>query len=384
MMRKRMIGRPLAWAVMAACLLAMPVHAHETDQFSVPVGEEMADMGPFVNDLFVERLELAVSRLNARIDRALNDVNSLRTLASGHGPNRRAVPARRIAPQDVLDTCHSPDGVAEATWQAFGSAVDLIEYLNTRFHSDELAKQHPGKLCAYRATDHDSIYNGLYFPLDPRTAFRLYHATSFKCFDVYLGSDKIGHFTDMGYHYFRAYRKGLRKGESSAQAMQRAAKLGVKGLFSEKGLLGYVTAGAYSNADVASNYVGCLFYRNLTEPVLLKGELRPPMLERDGEYWKLADFVTEDPRFLERFISDHFDEALNPSLFGFEIRSTLRPRVAKRRPDLLQWYGDRYGDRDPDAFFQQLMLGLSTYYGADYGHSESFDKLVGLWEPDRK
>lgn len=373
----------VAWAaavVVALGLGALPARAHETDQFSVPSGREMADLGPYINDLFVEQIEEAVARVNEQIRRAVEDDGSLRRLAQGHGKARRPRPSQKIDPEQLLAVCQSPEGIAQATWQSFGSAVDLIERLEDAVKSKEMARRYPGKVVGWNAADRgESIYSGLYFPLDPRTAFRLFHASTIKVYGYYLGTDKIGHFTDMGYHYFREYRKQLKAGKTPEEAMLAAKELGTDGPFSEKAALGYATAGAYSNADLVSNYVGCLFYRNLTESVYLKGELCPPMLERDGEYWKVADFVREDPRFVERFFSLHWDEALNPSHFQPIIQPTLKKKIAERVPELLKWYAPLYGDKEPRAFFHELMLELSTYYGADYGHSGHLDELVGLW-----
>lgn len=368
--------------VLTILLLAVPAaRAHETDQFTPPdKGREMADVGGYINDLFVQRLQQAVNRVNTNIRRAVEDAESLRTPARGHGKSSRPRPSRQIDPQAVLAVAHSPDGMAEAVWQSFGPAVDLIEEVNTTLHSDAMARRHPGKLPAYRATDEArSVYDGLYFILDPRTAFRLYHATSFKSFGTYMGADKVGHLTDMGYLYFKAYRNALGNGATREEAMKAAVKLGSEGAISEKGLLGNLTAGAYSNADLASNYVGCLFYRNLTEPVVLEGRLRQPMLVREGQYWRLADFVTDDPQFAARFISDHFDESLNPSLFQAIIRPTLREKVAERTPALLNLHADRYQGQNPQSYFKQLALTLSTYYGRDYGHSGHFNDLIGIW-----
>ncbi len=381
-----MVRRNIGWGLVAVVSLwvgggiAPPASAHETDQFAVPVGREMADVGGELNDLFVERLQRAVDNVNRQIQRALESPSSLRTRPGGHGPNRRTRPAQRIDPQALLDVCYSNEGVSDATWRAFGSAVDLIEHLNTLLHAPETVEKYAPALPAYKATDDGtSVYNGLYFIADPRTAFRTFHATSFHAFGSYMGADKIGHFVDMGYHYAREYRKQVAAGRSHEEALHAATRWGTRGTFSEAGLLGFATAGAYSNADLASNYVGMLFYLNLTEPMMLKGELHPPMLERDGDYWKLADFVTEDPRFVARFLSDHYDEALNPSLFEPTVRPTLRRKVAEKIPSLMVWYADHYGDEDPRAYFEHLAKRLSTYHGQDYGHSGRFEDLVGLW-----
>jgi hypothetical protein len=67
-----------------------------------------------------------------------------------------------------------------------------------------------------------------------------------------------------------------------------------------------------------------LFYRNLSEAMMLKGQERPPMLVRDGAYWKLAPARAMDSDFFAWFISDQLDEALNPGQFLDFMRDGMR------------------------------------------------------------
>ena len=370
---------PLAIAL-SVCLTAVPAaSAHETDQMTPPP-KQLADLGPYINELYVSRIERAVEKLNEDIRRAESGRGTVRR-ASRPSNRGRARVNESMSPAELLERAQSPDGVANQVWLSFGSAVNLIERLESELKSDELQSKYPeDKLVGYNAADRgESIYTGLYFPLDPRTAFRLWHAATMNLYGHNVGTDKIGHFTDMGYHYFREYREKLRKGANSADAMLAAKRLGTDGAFSEKAALGYTTAGAYSNADLVANYVGCLFYRNLTEPVELKGKTYPPMLERDGSYWKVAAFVKQDPQFVARFISHHYDEALNPSHFEKIIQKTLRKKVEERVPRLMAYYKPLYGTQAPRPWFEKTAKELSTYYGAEYGHSGKWDELIGLW-----
>jgi len=161
--------------------------------------------------------------------------------------------------------------------------------------------------------------------------------------------------------------------------MRAAVAVGNEGFFfAEEGALGYLTAGAYSNADMVANYAGFLFYLNLTRPVSLKGETRPAMLERDGGTWRLADHVTPDSDFFRAFISDHLNEALNPSHFERGMRETVRKAIRDRRAMVLWRYRDAHEQRRPPAWFEQKARALSTYYGQDYGHRGSVDELITI------
>ncbi len=369
----------ICWGGWINCLLAVVIailapvaFAHDTDQFSLPVGQEFADVGDFLNQQTVDTLQKAVDELNRRMRDVLErDRHAI-------DPGSRPPPGVVYDPEGVLERCHSKLGVARAVFDAFGPALTRIEGLEHDLYTPEMEARYPGQITGYNAKAHfNSIYNKAYFILDPRNVTTTIHSSSMKVYGVYLGTDKIGHFSDMGYHYYKIYMSALAKGDDEQQAMAEAVKLGTDGIISEKALLGVLTAGSYSNADLVSNYVGCLFYRNLTEPTVIKGVLCPPILKRDGEYWKLND-PTLEPHFFHRFISDHWNEALNPSLYEPLMRDTVRKLVEERNPDLLNWYKDLYGDQDPAIFFDRLAHELSTYYGEPYGHSGQFDQLIHI------
>ncbi|MCC6681296.1 MAG: hypothetical protein IT445_10395 [Phycisphaeraceae bacterium] len=360
----------LAAVVIAA--LTGAASAHDTDQFSLPVGQEFADLGDFLNQQVVDGLQKAVDDLNRRMRSVLE--RDLRSIDPGSRPPM----GQTYDPEGVLERCHSKLGVARAVYDAYGPALTRIEGLEHDLFSSQMQARYPGKITAYNPkAKFKSIYNKAYFILDPRNVTTAIHSSSIKVYGVYLGTDKIGHFSDMGYHYYKAYMSALARGADEQQAMAQAVKLGTDGIISEWALLGVLTAGSYSNADLISNYVGCLFYRNLTEPTLIKGTLCPPILERDGEYWKLAD-ATLAPHFFKRFISEHWNEALNPSLYEPLMRDTVRKLIRERNSELLAWYKDLYGDEDPTIFFDRLAHTLSTYYGEPYGHSGQFEHLIHL------
>jgi len=365
-MKHRLLAVPLLLA------LAAPTLGHDTDQYSVPVGQEMADLGPMLSERFAGVLRKGVDKLNQRIRGIIE--RDLRSI----DPGSRPPPGTIYDPEGVLDRCHSPEGVAQAVWSSFGPAVDLIEGLEREVYTKKFKAQYPDTLTAYKAkSDWDSVYNKAYSPIDPRNISAIFHASTINMYGVYLGTDKLGHFADMGYHYFKTYHGAIRKGQSEEEAMLKAVRLGTHGIFSERGLLGYLTAGSYSNADLVSNYAGCLFYRNLTEPVVIKGRLYPPILERDGDYWKLGDDV-DDATLFKRFISDHWNEALNPSLYEPLMRGTVRKLVEARNADLLEFYKDKYASHDPAEYFTQLAETLKTYYGNDYGHNGDPENLFHI------
>jgi ankyrin repeat protein len=330
-----------------AALAALPAAAHETDQYTLPANRQFADLGPYFSRYFHAAIERGVEKTNARI-RA--------ELAAGRSPSQY----------------HTPDAIAAAVNKEFPLALFLIEDLDAKMSTFAMKDRWPGTLPGYKPPPSMTKY--LLYPLNP---FRAWNCATLKVYGVHFGTDKLGHFTDMGMHYFRAYRASLRKGEDEQQALRRAVALGESHpIMSESGLLGYWTAGAYSNADMAVNYAGMLFYRNLTEPQTLKGVVRPAMLVRDGDYWRLAPHVRRDNDFFAWFVSEHVDEAINPSRYLPGMRDGMRKMAGDNATGVLEVRRDAYGNRRPQEYFRGLSRELRKYYGVEYGHRGTDEELV--------
>jgi ankyrin repeat protein len=337
-------------------VIACAASAHETDQFTVPLGKQFADMGETLNGWIYETLEGALERTNTGI--------------------REAIEADRD--REHIERLQSPDRLARSVFGEFSAAFFLIENIENSLHYTPTKKRFPGRVVGYRETI-KNIYQNVHFPLDPRQLFRIWHASTMKVHGTYMGPDKVGHFTDMGYQYYLAYRKAETRGADEAEAFAAAVRVGTKGLlFAEEGMVGFLSAGAYSNADLAANYIGLKFYLNLTEPQMLEGELRPPLLEREGEYWRLASHVRRDTDVLAWFISDHLNEALNPSYFESGMRPAVRKALAARADRLLEWYADDNGARRPREFFERTIESMRTYWGEEYGYRGELDELVSI------
>ena len=77
---------------------------------------------------------------------------------------------------------------------------------------------------------------------------------------IYIGLDKLTHFTASGFLYYKIYRLALEFVESKEAAMQMAIAMGIYG---EKYILGKISSGVFSFADLESNYQGFLFALDL-------------------------------------------------------------------------------------------------------------------------
>ena len=331
-------------AIAICCLLscAIPAKAHETDQYTSPQGREFADFGPYLTKFMYDAISKGVEYQNTHIRRAISEDTKGKD----------------------LDKLQSNDELASAVNRQFPIALFLIDNLDHYTTSDAIKPHYPGKLIGFKTSS--GIRKYVDIPLSP---FNAWSAATIKAYGHYIGNDKVGHFSDMGMHYYTTFRNAKRSGASDADAMKKVLYMGeYDPVFSERGLLGLATAGAYSNADLVGNYMGFLFYRNLSEPVMLKGVQRPPLVVKDGQFWKVADFVRPDSDFFSWFISNHLDEALNPSLYLDNMHGRIRKAIVEHRVDALSRYVDVNGNSWSQRRFEQETQGLVTYYGADYGH----------------
>jgi ankyrin repeat protein len=333
---------------------ALPAIAHETDQFTIPPQREFADLGPYFTQWAYDAIERGVQKTNFKIK------ESQRTRWG----------------QSEIPRLQSPDEIARDVNSSFPPALFLIEGLDKMALSQQAVEQNPGRIVGYKPDR--GVRKYIELPFNP---FNAWGCATIQAYGVLFGTDKIGHFTDMGMHYYRAYRTGLREGLDDNGALSKAIYLGTfDPIMSERGLLGLGTAGAYSNADLVANFTGMLFYKNLTEPVMLKGQMRPPMLERDGDFWRIADHVRPDSQFFSFFVSDHWNEAFNPSLYLTRLRPGILRAIREHREYAAQRYLDKHGNRLSPEEMKQKGYFLDAYYGIDYGHEGTDEQLINLWE----
>ncbi len=347
-------GRAVA-ATLCSAVITASAAAHETDQWTVPLGKEFADIGDYLTEVYYDGIERAVNRCNEKIREAQK---------AGRDPSNIAY-------------FQSPKTMTGTVYREFAAAMYLIEGFDYVVHRDgNFKKRYPGRITGYWESIHN-VFTGIYFPLDPRQFFRFFHACTMEAYGTYFGPDKLGHFTDMGHVYYTIYARAIADGATHAEALEEMLREGRSGLvFGEEGMLGYLSSGVYSNADLASNYAGFKFYLNVTQETRVKGVLRPPMVVRDGPYWRISPHVRRDSDFFTWFISDHWNEALNVGLWGKDLRDKVRDNVRERSDRILDFYRDENGSRRTKAYFDGLIEEFSTYYGEEYGYRGTYDELV--------
>ena len=328
--------------------------AHETDQHTMPLGRKFADLGPYFTRDFFDRIDRAVLETNARIQRA-----------SQRGNEAEAQRLRRT--HIVIEAVHAQ----------FPSFVTYIGDVDRTLHSKQMKRQYPGLVVAWKPREW--IYAGC-SPLDVRQIYRLWNTSTIMIDGTYLGTDKLGHLVHNGWFYYLAHRRAVERGESAEQALRRAIDLGAGGdfLHSERRLLGYLTSGVFSNADLAANYIGFKFYRNLVEDQQFCGRMRKALLQQRSGYWAIREGVTPRSRFLTEMISDHLNEVFNPNLYAFGVEAPVRKGIAARCELVRAWYVDINGQKLSRDDLDAVGEYVRTYFGETYGHEGNPDEMVSV------
>lgn len=354
----RSVSRRLVVVLLLAWLALPPrASADETDNFYLPLDTEFADLGEFLEALHTRAVEEGVRVVNNRIERALNIKD----------------PARRA---EVLARWHAPEVLAENVIRQFGSRLIETMRIERALQASWARKSFPGKMVI-----HSDISMNLHgrAALDPRALLMFFQAGTIKANGVYFGTDKLLHFHQLGYRYYLHYRALLRGGLGPDEARQGVLDyFGEDAFWAEDKGFGTIMTGIYSNADMAANNAGFKFFLNLTEPVSFLGQERRPLVVRCGAFWRVNDHVRPKAGWFRVFISDHWNEALNPNLYAVSLRPHIQKILQERASHIVEFYTQKDGrPRDP-AYFESLARTLSTLAGESYGHSGHFEAFMHI------
>ena len=183
-----------------------------------------------------------------------------------------------------------------------------------------------------------------------------------KLYGAEFGVDKIEHFFQQGYSYYRIYQKALARGTKYDTALKKAVKWGQ---MTERTYYGFLVSGVFSNADLYSNYAGMKFYFGLTQPLNIGETVLQPTLILENGIWKFngGDQLSA---LIKPFISDHLNEALNPSGFSAILFPSVRKVVLKQACP--EWHKNfpEYNRTDLNGKSRSLRL----WNGEDYGFTE--------------
>ena len=326
-----------------AVLLTHPIFAFETDQYNLPPAP-LADIGDEVSDYMEENLRAAVDKINAEI---IVRQRCLKTRAK----NCKSAEKTRLQ----LIYLRSEEAVAREVYRLLGAGIIPSTKSGTWMDSHNFKAQ-PAR---YKTSCGDSI-----FRLNPINYWTI--SPTVNLYGAHFGTDKIAHFFQQGYAYYKKYNRGIEKGLSAVEASKKAVRWGKT---SEQTYYGTLASGVYSNGDLASNYAGMKFYQNLTHEIKFGQKTQPAILLLKNGAWAFNENVSA----LEPFISNHFNEALNPSKFIIGLRSSVRGIVRKRSCDEWRKQYPNFSQAD----FNKISSDLTLWHGEDYGFSKS-DKFVTI------
>ncbi len=283
--------------------------AFETDQFKLPP-VPLADIGDEVSEYVTANLRASVDKINADI------LIHKACLDTGKAANSKCGDAK--AESEKLKSLTSNDAVAKELFGRIGDG----SIFKTKFGKWIDSHQFRSQPSSYKSDYTDSIY-----VLAPANYVTI--SPTINMFGIDFGTDKLEHFFQQGYKYYTIKKAALAKGENAEKANLKAVKWGQK---TERTYYGLLVSGVYSNADLYANYAGMRFYEGLTQPVTLGEITRPAMVTLDNGQWKVS---ADMEKLLKPFISDHLNEALNPSGYAFTIYSSVKCIV--RKHDCPDW-----------------------------------------------
>jgi hypothetical protein len=276
-------------------LLTCFLQAAETDQFYAAKAV-IRDSSNEVNGFFHERIQVALDKVN-------NKKNSVSCRLAAKEVLLQVV--GEFAPIDYIKS----KSVSKVT--SFVKKSPTVE----RFPENDIDDKE------YKS---NSIYRNRPFPNNFSSIARTINING-----VYLGTDKISHFSIIGKTYYKNFLKGLDKGMSVESAQEYAV---AKGMKQEIALLGYKIGGTLSYGDLEANYQGLVFGRDMCE-----GE-KPYLISVKSRWVHNPENLFD----IKKYVNPKYDEAYNVSVWA--------PRTWKNmKKDIFGSYCENKEDADYKA-----------------------------------
>lgn len=324
--------------------------AMETDQYNLPK-VPLADIGDEVSAYLETNFRSSIEKINAEI--------ALRESCVNGTADKNTKCKSDTKERERLDYLRSNDAIAEAVYKLHGDGSIFITHIGTWLNSHKFTAA-PAR---YKTSFTDSI-----FVLKPVNYTTM--SPTVKIDGVEFGTDKLDHFFQQGYQYYKMYKKRIANGTTSDEAVRKAISWGRR---TERTYFGYWVSGVYSNADLYANYAGLKFYLSLTKPIQIGDKTRPALLTLVDGKWQITDGVNLRDSLLKPFITEHMNEALNASGFNSIVYPVVKRVVRKQAcatwraafPNLTQ------------ADLAQRSKALELWHGEDYGYTRR-NKMVTL------
>lgn len=320
-------------------LMPISVAAMETDQYNLPP-VPLADTGDEVSEFVEQNLIDAVAKINGEIA-----IHQACIQPSDIKPSACGSPEKENKKLAVL---RSNNAVAKELFKLLGDGNIFVAHIGQWMTSHDF-RSSPS---LYKTDYLHSIYFAA--PLDYATL-----SPTVRLYGVEFGTDKLDHFFQQGYKYYNIQKEAVGKGKTSGEAEQKAVKWGQ---MTERTYFGLLVSGVYSNADLYANYAGMKFYLGLTEPITIGEKTRPALLVLKDGKWTI-DVASLRGDLLKSFVSDHLNEALNPSGYAFTIFGSVRRAVKKNGCPAWQ----KMLPNAAKADLESRSASLEKWNGEDYG-----------------
>ena len=295
------VSAPLA-ILLIAVTFSGTAQAFETDQYLV-WGYELEDSAEILNEYINDNIEALLDRLNRR------------------SPGR-------VSCQEI------PPRIYRYLFRGLESSR-LRQFLKSHPEIDRW----PGNDVGYWQYLGDSLYRKPTFP------FYLPLARSIRVGEVYMGTDKLGHLFGFGRRYYLRYHRAIENGRTEEEAQRKVILWGLR---LEKTLVGGLSDGVFSHADLEANFQGLRLARKLCE-----GE-SPLVVLKDGA-WRLARTID-----LRDYVNPGFDETYNTSQYPWFRWGLVKPILIQQycpiwQSPAIQERMARYRALDERSFSRQVV-----------------------------
>lgn len=355
--------------------LSQGIFAYESDQHTVP-DQELADVGSDMSVFIYNQVTTAVTKINTDIKDLPAKIEAIELQLI-----REENPKKFLKLKDVLSSyksrlnlLKSKMGITLAVYQEIGGRFTWEDQRDGVFGLPLSMIPYPenlkeNKRITYVPSQFNNIYAYAGFHRIISSSYFVF-CSSVKMFGVYLGVDKLGHIFNQGYEYFERYHKEFNKTQDKKTAMNTVVDWGRS---TENGMYGAVVDGVYSNGDLAANLAGFHFYENLLHPITIDDKTYPPVLiiKEDHTVEFNPENAIDEKEFISLFISNHLNEALNPSHYELLQRKVVKIAVTNRCEKVKRFY-----QLDTATETSSLTESLFSWHGMDYGHRS--DDLLRL------
>ncbi|HVF46749.1 MAG TPA: hypothetical protein VNA17_04215 [Pyrinomonadaceae bacterium] len=320
--------------------------AFETDQYNLPP-IPLADIGDEVSERVEAELIDTIRYANAAIERSLKCIE-LKAKGCQSAEKERA----------KLASLRSPDAIAKAIYFRLGDG-DLI---TTKFGNWMRSHKFQAQPDRFKPGYGESIFK-------LHLSDYLTMSATVKMFGAEFGIDKLEHFFQQGHKYYQIEKETREKGAAPNEAARKAIDWGKR---TERTYFGLWISGVYSNADLYANYAGMKFFQGLTRAVEVNGKTRPASLALVDGRWTIADGNLR-ANLLKPFMTNHMNEALNPSAFRLTLVRSVRRAVKKHAcPDWRTAYPQLTRSAISDR-----SRALELWNGVDYGFTKK-ERIVSI------